>query len=636
VHQNKKAIDGRALTDVKPSYNQDNGLTWNSNAARFDFAKIGIQPRLKVSQPGDEYEQEADKVVEQVMRTPMSDSSKQITAVKEGEVDRQCVHCDAELEKNQKMKISRKPSNTFNLQASEQVTTEISNIRSSGGFPLDSNTKGFMESRFGYDFSEVKIHSDERAARSSNSVNALAYTVGNHIVFGGGQYQPYTLEGRRLLAHELTHYVQQSGSDGRRLIDQNNQMHNLSAISGPVVGKRGVWESIQRAPQLMDPVDEIRFNSLYNQVTGAYTFLTQQQLLAIDSIYTEARKPKKPSMVEVLLIALATAAAGAAISIIGQLLTNRIPGMFNLADPEITSNETLKQSLKQARERVNIITRTAFDAFKDGLKSLSTPIIRELILAGKQPVDAFFEGQKKLTVDAGKMAFDKAEEGRTEVHDLAAIHPSLPLITAKNLFSIKDNTFKEIYDVQKRETLNKWLVYLAQSRAGTFTPSPDPWGGDLVGTNMAMFITESSGGFYGFQGVLFIDAALEYKERPVEGAPVLRPMWHIFPLRGYFYGLSKSMLSMLGNTRVRELSLPIVYRIASYPYPSSTREPYVVGGAFSQNHFTLAINESGTKWLSKTTSYQKEQLQAVGGENAVHHILGSNTMIGLRVTADRD
>jgi Domain of unknown function (DUF4157) len=108
------------------------------------------------------------------------------------------------------MNISRKPLNVYDLEANDQVTNEINNVRSSGSASLDSSTKEFMESRFGYDFSNVRIYADERAARSAQSVNAIAYTAGNDIVFGQGQYQPYTLEGRRLLAHELTHVIQQT------------------------------------------------------------------------------------------------------------------------------------------------------------------------------------------------------------------------------------------------------------------------------------------------------------------------------------------------------------------------------------------------------------------------------------------
>jgi hypothetical protein len=80
----------------------------------------------------------------------------------------------------------------------------------SPGQPLDQTSRAVMEPRFGRDFSSVRIHTDARAAESASAVNALAYTVGQNVVFGGGQYAPGTLAGQRLLAHELTHVVQQS------------------------------------------------------------------------------------------------------------------------------------------------------------------------------------------------------------------------------------------------------------------------------------------------------------------------------------------------------------------------------------------------------------------------------------------
>ena len=66
-----------------------------------------------------------------------------------------------------------------------------------------------MESRFGHDFSQVRVHVDSQAVESAGAVNALAYTVGRDIVFGPGRYAPQTSDGRRLLAHELTHVLQQ-------------------------------------------------------------------------------------------------------------------------------------------------------------------------------------------------------------------------------------------------------------------------------------------------------------------------------------------------------------------------------------------------------------------------------------------
>jgi hypothetical protein len=83
----------------------------------------------------------------------------------------------------------------------------------SAGVPLDAATREAMEPRFGYSFSDVRVHADERAAKSAAAVGALAYTAGNHVVFGAGRYAPDLGEGRRLIAHELAHVVQQSCSD---------------------------------------------------------------------------------------------------------------------------------------------------------------------------------------------------------------------------------------------------------------------------------------------------------------------------------------------------------------------------------------------------------------------------------------
>lgn len=93
-----------------------------------------------------------------------------------------------------------------------EVPEVVQDVLHSQGSPLDRGTRAFMESRFGQDFSRVRVHTDARAAESALSVNALAYTVGSDIVLGAGQYAPQTDAGRRLLAHELTHVVQQRGA----------------------------------------------------------------------------------------------------------------------------------------------------------------------------------------------------------------------------------------------------------------------------------------------------------------------------------------------------------------------------------------------------------------------------------------
>jgi hypothetical protein len=88
----------------------------------------------------------------------------------------------------------------------------VNEVLASPGRPLDPETRAFMEPRFGHDFSKVRVHSGSPVdAQSAQEVNANAYTVGHHIVFGTGRYAPKTHQGRRLIAHELAHVVQQSG-----------------------------------------------------------------------------------------------------------------------------------------------------------------------------------------------------------------------------------------------------------------------------------------------------------------------------------------------------------------------------------------------------------------------------------------
>src|SRR5215212_8558685 len=243
AHQSKtnKSRDGKMSIPAKPSlseYHHINNLKGNSldpifhlqqaignqavqrlmssndTAKGFDFAKIINQPKLKVSQPNDAYEQEADKLAENLMSMTNDNPIASTLSHKEEKIDRKCATCEMKEKekKEEKLKISRKPSNTPILEESDEISNEISNIRSDSGIPLDRSTREFMESRFGYDFSNVRIHTYEKAAKSAQSVNALAYTIGNDIVFGG-QYLSECESGRKLLAHELTHVVQQRVGD---------------------------------------------------------------------------------------------------------------------------------------------------------------------------------------------------------------------------------------------------------------------------------------------------------------------------------------------------------------------------------------------------------------------------------------
>ncbi|MGB7923297.1 MAG: DUF4157 domain-containing protein [Pyrinomonadaceae bacterium] len=115
----------------------------------------------------------------------------------------------------------------------------------SPGHSLDASTRSFMESRFDHDFSHVRVHTDERAGESARDVSALAYTVGHDVVFRSGQYAPTTGEGRRLIAHELAHVVQQDSSAtvGGRIdyaADSSADEHNADTVAEAALAGRPI------------------------------------------------------------------------------------------------------------------------------------------------------------------------------------------------------------------------------------------------------------------------------------------------------------------------------------------------------------------------------------------------------------
>ena len=218
-----------------------------------------IQRKLKVGPANDKYEQEADQMADRVMRSSepavqrkCSDcevadkqgeipvlQKKEMPFVKAGGGDESSVQSSTtSLRKHLPIQTKLKENTSSrdfksNLKSGLKVqrkeeddeiqrfTTDrgrgppMGNFTSSlnqskgSGSPMDNATNSFMSSRFGADFSNVKIHTDSSAARMSNSINAKAFTHQNHIYFNQGQYQPNTHEGKTLLAHELTHTIQQ-------------------------------------------------------------------------------------------------------------------------------------------------------------------------------------------------------------------------------------------------------------------------------------------------------------------------------------------------------------------------------------------------------------------------------------------
>lgn len=174
-----------------------------------------LQAKLTVSAPDDIHEQEADRVAEEVMRMPGGGDAAP-SGSRGKRLQKKCVPCAGggapcgKCAAEETLSMKRGASDHTSPSAAPSVVHEA--LRSPGE-PLDSATRTFMETRFGEDFSRVRVHADAEAGESSRAMNALAYTVGRDVVFGAGEYAPQTPSGRRLLAHELAHVVQQGFSN---------------------------------------------------------------------------------------------------------------------------------------------------------------------------------------------------------------------------------------------------------------------------------------------------------------------------------------------------------------------------------------------------------------------------------------
>jgi Domain of unknown function (DUF4157) len=170
--------------------------------------ELGMQTKLKISEPGDKYEQQADRIADKVMRMPEPSLQRQVEPEEEEEEEM--------LQRKTGDRVSTVDSN----QESSEVSPIVREVLNYPGQPLDPETRTFMKSRFGYDFSNVRVHADSEAAESAKAINASAYTIGQDIVFGTGQYAPHSTEGRKLLAHELTHTLQQRSMTGEKKIQR--------------------------------------------------------------------------------------------------------------------------------------------------------------------------------------------------------------------------------------------------------------------------------------------------------------------------------------------------------------------------------------------------------------------------------
>lgn len=154
-------------------------------------ARTEIQPKLRVSTPGDRYEQEADRIADEVLRQKMPVEEKDQKVEIQARASQQAAGGDREVNEDLENRLSRSKG---------------------GGNSISNQVRHFFEPRMQFDLSKVRVHTDSEAAWMNQELRARAFTHGRDIYFGDGQYNPQSIAGKRLLTHELTHVVQQEHS----------------------------------------------------------------------------------------------------------------------------------------------------------------------------------------------------------------------------------------------------------------------------------------------------------------------------------------------------------------------------------------------------------------------------------------
>jgi len=181
-----------------------------------------VPAQLSVGAPDDAFEREADRVADQIAAAP----ARAVSADPPARVQRA---------------IGAPTGDAMTAPAS------VDHALATAGEPLEPVLRQDMEQRFGHDFSRVRVHFDAVADRSARDVNANAYAVGHHIAFAAGRYAPATRDGRRLIAHELTHVVQQSGAHAGVQRDDKKKAAQAPKVVAPVAPTPGQQKMIDAA-----------------------------------------------------------------------------------------------------------------------------------------------------------------------------------------------------------------------------------------------------------------------------------------------------------------------------------------------------------------------------------------------------
>ena len=323
-------------------------------------------------------------------------------------------------EKKEEIPVQRKAEST--CYDEQEAAPEVESVISASGRPLDHETRRYMESRIGFDFSKVRIHTGSRAAASARSLGAHAYTVGNSIVFGSGDYAPQTSAGRRLLAHELTHVVQQSAPPQKPHPVIHGAPHHVQRLAGINVLPNLILDKL-RGLKVYPLICVVIGQDLINDTPVERTPTTL--LKAVLDLFEGG-----PALYEKL-----TKAGDSLKKAYDWVLTQFI-------DLHLTLND-FSELLTKVRESVHVLS--PFDSWDKVKELLRTPYDNLVELAkrlGKAALNFILEGALSVFGDTGRKVYAFFQKAGNVLGRIAAD----PLKFAKNLFAVVQLGFKNFAD----------------------------------------------------------------------------------------------------------------------------------------------------------------------------------------------
>jgi hypothetical protein len=386
-----------------------------------------------------------------------------------------------DVEDEDKDKLSRSPIVSRSGEAGgggADVSAVVGSGLSGGGQPLDAQTRAFMEPRFGHDFSGVRIHTDTAASQSAEAVAARAYTVGGDIAFRSGEYSPGGSGGRHLLAHELTHVVQQGaagvlgaqrspmmGSSSGAVVQRDPATPAPAAPTTTPAPASETSEKSAAAPaNAKTPVPTASVNEMVQAIIVQYQGIFEKQMEAVKQLEADFAKADDPSTTDFIIQSGVQFALGAALGAIatsiatwagnkaGDIILKRA---LKSAEPAgmLTAEDLAQYDTAEARAMAMNLAAKGGD-WLGGKAKEQVPKVYASISSSLKASQKFLEAHRLSLVDL------KVEAQKNLLLNIApaleAMKPTDGAVAAQRLLAGLEDTYQSTVQVQYLQSVAQW------------------------------------------------------------------------------------------------------------------------------------------------------------------------------------